>query len=68
MMQIMLNQEAHLRLGQRVTGAPSVEALPDTILLRAIRANHSLNFVQGGIAAVGAEQTPRLLQSNIPNG
>lgn len=63
-MKIILEQNAHLRLGQGVAGAPSVEALPDTILLRAIRADDCLNFVKGGIAAVGAEQAPRLLQSN----
>lgn len=59
-----MDQGAHLRLRQGVAGAASVEALPDTILLCAIRANNCLNFVQGGIAAVGAEQAPRLLQSN----
>lgn len=62
MMKIILGQDAHLRLGQGVAGAPSVEALPDTILLRAIRADNSLNFVKGGIATVGAEQAPGLLQ------
>lgn len=64
MLFVALNQDAHLRLRQGVAGAPSVEALPDTILLRAIRADDCLNFVKGGIATVGAKQAPRLLQSN----
>ena len=58
-------QEADLWLRQGVAGAPSVEALPNTILLSAVGPNDSLHFVQRGIATVRAEQAARLLQIMI---
>ena len=53
----------YLGLGERVAGAPCVEALPDAVLLSAIRPDHRLHLLQGGVAAVGTKQPPRFLQA-----
>ena len=50
-----------LWLRQRVSGPPRVEALPNTILLCAIRTDDSFHLVKRSIATVRAEQSSGLL-------
>ena len=53
----------YLGLGERVASASRVEALPDSVLLRAVRPDHCFHLLQGGVAAVGTKQPPRFLQT-----